>query len=88
MSPLLRALFFEVMGLYSAWSIVQDIKAGASTNRGMTIEAKDNPGGFYLIQFVKTCFVCFAIAVLLNTLGLIGDPYIWLKQNLPFLAPR
>jgi len=33
-------------------------------------------------------FVSFAIAVVLNAFGMIGDPFIWMQQTFPFLMPR
>lgn len=87
MSPLLRAAFFEILGLWSLWSIVTDFRTGSTTNRGITIEAKENPGGFYLVQLCKAGFVSFAAAaVLLNALGLIGDPFAWFARTFPFLV--
>jgi hypothetical protein len=88
MSSTFTAIFFELMGLVSLWSLIKDISTGTTTNRGTTIDVRDNPGGFYLIQFCKACFVCFAVAVLLNAFGLIGDPFVWMRQNLPFLMPK
>lgn len=88
MSPFLTAAFFEILGLISLWSMIGDLRSGSTTNRGMTIDAKENPGGFCLVMLCKAGFVCFAIAVLLNALGLIGDPLVWMRQNLPFLMPR
>jgi hypothetical protein len=88
MSPLLKATFFEILGLWSLWSIVADFRTGSTTNRGMTIDAKENPGGFYLVQLCKAGFVSFAAAVLLNALGLIGDPFVWFAQTFPFLVHR
>ena len=88
MSPLLRAAFFEVLGLWSLWSIVNDLRTGSMTNGGMTIDLSDNPGGFYLTIACKAAFVSFAFAVLLNALGLIGDPFVWFTQTFPFLVHR
>jgi hypothetical protein len=87
MSPFLTVAFFEILGLISLWSMIGDLRSGSTTNRGMTIDAKENPGGFYLVMLCKAGFVCFAI-VLLNALGLIGDPLVWMRQTLPFLMPR
>jgi hypothetical protein len=53
-----------------------------------TIDVRENPGGYYLLIFIKAAFVCFAVAVLLNAFGLTGDPFIWMRQNLSFLMPR
>ena len=88
MSPILRTLFFAALGFFSLWSLMKDLGAGSTTNRGMTINVSENPGGFYLTMFCKAAFVCFAIAVILNALGLIGDPFVWLAQTFPFLMPR
>jgi hypothetical protein len=88
MSPFLTGAFFEIIGLWSLWSMIGDLRTGNTTNRNMTIDVKENPGGFYLVMACKAAFVCFAVAVLLNSLGLIGDPFVWMRQNLPFLMPR
>ena len=88
MSSTLIAAFFEILGLFSFWSLVSDLRTASTTNRGTTIDVRDNPGGFYFIQLCKAGFVCFAIAVMLNSLGLIGDPFVWMRQTLPFLMPR
>ena len=74
MPQLLFNAIIEALGAFSLWSIVSDIRAGSTTNRGMTIEVKENPGGFYFVQIAKGGFVCFAAATLLHQLGLIGDP--------------
>lgn len=63
-----------------------DFRTGSTINRGMTIDAEENPGGFYLVQFCKAGFVSFAAAVLLNALGLIGYPFAWFARNFPFLV--
>jgi hypothetical protein len=33
-------------------------------------------------------FACFAAAILLNALGLTGDPFVWARSYLPFLLPK
>ena len=86
MSPLLRAAFFEIVGLWSLWSIASDLRTGIASNGRMPIDIRDNAGGFYLTVACKAGFVCFAIAVLLNALGLIGDPFAWIARTLPFLV--
>jgi hypothetical protein len=88
MSPILRAAFFEIVGVLSFFSIVKDLTAGNTTNRRMTIDARENPGGFYLVMLCKAGFVCFAVAVILNALGLIGDPFVWVQQTFPFLVRK
>jgi hypothetical protein len=88
MSPTLTAGFFLFIGLYSAWAMVNDLRTGMARSRNSTIDIKDNPGGFYLLVFIKAAFICFSIAVLLHAFGLIGDPFVWMRQNLPFLMPR
>jgi hypothetical protein len=84
MSPTLRAIFFEGMGFVALWSVIRDISTGNTTNRGSTINVKENPGGFYLIVFFKAGFVSLAIAIIPHALGLIDDPFAWMQQNLPF----
>ncbi|MET3838337.1 hypothetical protein [Bradyrhizobium sp. OAE829] len=88
MSPLLRTTVVSLLAVYLTWSIVNELRAGSLKSRGMVIDAKENPGGFYAIQFCKACFVSFAFAALLHALGLIGDPYIWTRQTFSSLAPR
>jgi hypothetical protein len=88
MSLLLRAAFFEVLGLYSLFSIVTDLRTGNARSRGLTVSVKENPGWFYLVVLCKAAFVAFAFAVLLNLLGLIDDPFIWMSRNLTFLMPK
>ena len=88
MSPTLVTGLFLLAALYSAWAMVNDLRTGTTRNRNSTIDVRDNPGGFYLSIFVKAAFMCFAIAVVLHALGLIGDPFLWMRQNLPFLMPR
>jgi hypothetical protein len=79
---------FEAFGAVALWSMVTDIRVGSTTNRGFTIDARENPGGFYLIMFGKGAFACFAAATLLHTMGLIGDPAVWVHQTFPFLHLR
>jgi hypothetical protein len=88
MSPTLRAIFFEGMGFVALWSVIKDISTGNATSRGITINVRENPGGFYLIVFFKAGLVSFAIAIILHALRLIDDPFAWMQQNLPFLVPR
>ena len=87
MSPLLRTTVVELLALYAMWSIVNDLRTGSTKSRGMVIDAKESPGGFYAIQFCKACFVGFAFAALLHALGLIGDPYLWTRQIFSSQAP-
>ena len=86
MSPLLRAAFFEILGLWSLWSIVNNLRTGIATNGKMTIDIRENAGGFYLTIACKAAFVGFAIAVLLNALGLIDDPFAWFARTFPFMV--
>jgi len=86
MSPLVRAAFFEILGLWSLWSMVNDLRGGIATNGKMTIDVRENAGGFYLTIACKAAFAGFAIAVLLNVLGLIGDPFAWFARTFPFLV--
>jgi hypothetical protein len=88
MSPTLIAVFFAVLGFVSLWSIMNDLGTGLASGRRSTIDIRENPGGFYLVVFCKAAFVCFAVAVILNALGLIGDPFVWMRRTLPFLMPR
>jgi hypothetical protein len=88
MYSMIYAGLVEALGAFALWSIFTDFKAGSTTNRGMTIELKENPGGFYFVQVWKAAVVCFAAATLLHGLGLIGDPVTWIHQTFPFLKIR
>ena len=88
MSPTMITGFFLVMGLYSAFAMASDLKTGTARIRGGTIDVREFPGWFYLLIFIKAAFICFSIAVLLHAFGWIGDPFIWMRQNLPFLMPK
>lgn len=88
MPSLLYTALFEALGAVALWTMVTDIRAGSTTNRGMTINVRENPGGFYLVMFAKGAFACFAAATLLHTLGLIGDPVAWVHETFPFLKVR
>jgi hypothetical protein len=88
MSPIITTGFFLVMGLYSAFAMVNDLKTGTAQIRGGTIDVKEFPGWFYLLIFIKAAFICLAVAVVLHAFDLVGDPFIWMHQNLPFLMPR
>ena len=52
----------------------------------MPIDIRDNAGGFCLTVTCKAAFVCFAIAVLSNALGLTGDPFAWLARTFPLMV--
>lgn len=81
-----RAILFEVAGLIALWSVTSDIRNGAATARTWTIYFNENPLGFLLVVLVKTGFVFLAVAVLLHSFGMVGDPIAALQQALPFLA--
>jgi hypothetical protein len=87
MSPTLNVVIFGILGFGLLWSIVNDLRTGKSTTRRMTFNIRKNPAGFYFVVFCKSVFVCLAIVGILNALGLIGNPVIWMRQNWPFLAP-
>ena len=88
MSPTVTAGFFLIVGLYSAWAMVNDLQTGIAKTRSGTVDVREFPGWFYLLIFVKAVFVCLSTAVVLHAFGLIGDPFVWMRQNLPFLMPR
>jgi hypothetical protein len=87
MSPVLRDAFFAAVGLFSLWSLTKDLATGNAQGRRMIINVDENPGGFYLVVFCKVAFVCFAVAVILHALGVLGDPYVFIAQHLPFVLP-
>jgi hypothetical protein len=53
MSPALITVFCAAMGFVALWTLMKGLGMGSTTNRGMTINASENPGGFYLIMFCK-----------------------------------
>lgn len=87
MPPILTG-FFLLIGLYSLWALVNELRTGIATSNRSTIDVRENPGGYYLLIFIEAAFGSFALAVLLNAFGLTGDPFIWMRQKLPFLMPR
>jgi hypothetical protein len=88
MSPTLITGFFLVVGLYSLWAVVNDLRTGIATGRRSTIDVRENPGGFYLLVFIKAMWICLTTAVVLHAFGLIGDPFVWMRLYFPFLMPR
>jgi hypothetical protein len=87
MSSTLIALFFAAIGFYSLRSLMSDLGSGNARSRNSSFNVRESPGAFYLIVFCKAAFVSFAIAIVLNAFGLIGDPFVWMHRNLPFLMP-
>lgn len=86
MNPLLRASIFFAIGLWSAFNAFKNLRTGVIDNkRGWVIERHDNPGGFYLYTIANVLFACFAGAVMLNALGLIGDPFAWVNHTFGFM---
>jgi hypothetical protein len=88
MSPTLITGFFIVLGLYSLWGIINELRTGIAKGGRATIDVRENAGGCYLLIFTKSAFVCFVVAIILNAFGLIGDPFIWAHTYLPFLMPK
>ena len=88
MSDTVIAGLFLCMGLYSLASLVNDLRTGVAASRNSTVDVREYPGWFYLLIVTKTVFISFAFAVVLHAFGLIGDPFVWMRQNLPFLMPR
>ncbi len=83
MYPFFRAIFFELLGIWSAYYLWKNLKTGiVDTGRGWTVARKDNPAGFWAYIAFGAFFVVFAIAVVLNQIGLIGDPFAWLSRTL------
>lgn len=86
MYPFFRAIFFELLGIWSAYSIWKNLKTGViDTGRGWIIDRRDNPAGFWAYIAFGAFFVAFAIAVVLNQIGLTGDPFAWVHRALPSL---
>lgn len=88
MSDTVTAGLFLCAGLYSMASLVNDLRTGIALSRNNTVDVREYPGWFYLLIFTKTVFISFALAVVLHAFGLIGDPFAWVRQTLPFLMPR
>jgi hypothetical protein len=88
MSGTVIAGFFLCMELYSLASLVSDLRTGVASSRNRSVDVREYPGWFYLLAFTKTAFISFAFAVVLHAFGLIGDPFAWMRQTLPFLMPR
>jgi hypothetical protein len=61
------------------------IPEGRSRHASFNVEP--SRGAFYLFVFCRAAFASFAIAVVLNAFGMIGDPFVWMHHNLPFLMP-
>jgi len=84
MSPdLTTTILFAVLGLIALWSIMNNLATGNAETRWWIVNVKENPGGFYLIIFSKAAFISFSIAVVLHAFGLIGDPFVWMRQFFP-----
>jgi hypothetical protein len=88
MSSLLIPLFFAALGFCSLWSLMNALGSGTMTTRNSTVNVKDSPGAFYQICFCRAALICFAVAVILNAFGVIGDPFTWAHTYLPFLMPK
>jgi hypothetical protein len=81
--------FFIGLGVYLAVSLVSDLRTGiiADNSRG-DVDVRDLPGLFYVRTLIKVFVIGLAIAVSLHAFGLIGDPFVWMREYLPFLMPR
>jgi hypothetical protein len=81
--------FLICLGVYLAVSLVGDLRTGiiADSSRG-DVDARDLPGLFYVRIVIKMFVIGVAIAVLLHAFGLIGDPFVWMREYLPFLMQR
>jgi hypothetical protein len=81
--------FFICLGVYLAVSLVGDLQTGIiADSRWGDVDVRDLPGLFYVRIFIKVFMIGLAIAVLLHAFGLIGDPFVWMREYLPFLMPR
>jgi hypothetical protein len=81
--------FFICLGVYLAVSLVGDLQTGIiADSRWGDVDVRDLPGLFYVRIFIKVFVIGLAIAVLLHAFGLIGDPFVWMREYLPFLMPR
>jgi hypothetical protein len=85
MYPFFRAIFFEILGIWSAYQIWKNFQTGTASGRGWTLERRDNPAGFWAYTLFNVLFVAFAAAVLLNAIGLVGDPFAWVRGVVPSL---
>ena len=89
MSDTMIAGFFICLGVYVAVSLVGDLRTGVIVDRRWgDVDVRELPGLFYVRMFIKVFVICLAIAVLLHAFGLTGDPFVWMRDYLPFLMPR
>ena len=69
-------MMIEVMGVLALGSIIHDLRTGQDVNRGVTVDRRENPAGFWFLIALKAGIVCFAIAEILFAIGLIQqDPF-------------
>ena len=82
---LLAIIVFSVAALLGTRLVIGDIVSGQTSTKYSYIKRSENAGGFWLLVAVKSAFVIFAFALLLNAFGLIGDPYAPLHRAVPSL---
>ena len=81
--PLLAFIVLSAAVLLGAWFIIGEIVSGQASAKAGSFNRADEPGAYWLAILTKVAFVVFAVAVLLNALGLTGDPYVWLHGTFP-----
>jgi hypothetical protein len=80
---LVAIAILAIAALAGAWFIAGEISAGVVTSRNSTVSRADNPASFWTRIAIKALFVVFALAVLLNALGLTGDPMMFVHTTFP-----
>jgi hypothetical protein len=83
LSPAQFALVAAPFTLLAGWSILQAWRTGKITSRGWTFQANDSPLGFWLTDICHFGIFAFGLALALHALGLIGDPIVPLRIELP-----
>jgi len=80
MSSLWWPMMIEVVGVLALGGIIHDLRTGQDVNRGVTVNRRENPAGFWFLIALKAGIVCFAVAEMLFAIGLIQqDPFALLQ---------
>jgi hypothetical protein len=80
--------FFLVMGLCAITGLVSAWRTGISLDNPCKVDVRALPALFYVRIAIQIVFIAFCCAVVLHALGLIGDPFAWMRAHAPFLMPR
>jgi hypothetical protein len=74
--PHIRAIVFIFIGAAAAFGLLWDLKGGVASDGMWQFSAVRNPAGYFAVLLMKVGFVAFAVAELLFSLSLIGDPWV------------